>query len=239
MCSERGLLAGEANLARAGVVRVQGEGHDARANGGALCEELAGLSALDAAQTDVDVNLLVEDLTLVQQGLHRADAHEGAELVHLADRTVDDLIAVHGEEQGLESDLLIDRAIAVDDSATTLEFVIEGEQDVVAIIIEATFECIVCKTVDVVGQGLALLNVFRRDANRILNQFKTVHFGCLLGFTPQRRWHPKDGRPASPPSLIGCRLRRRGRPRRLADRRPLYERFAIQGIWRVSFWVTM
>ena len=88
----------------------------------------------------------------MQQRLDRTDLHEGTELVYFGYGAVDDLVAVHVEQKGLEANSLVDRTISVDDAAAAEHLVVESDQDEVSIIVEATFERAVCQLIDVLAQ---------------------------------------------------------------------------------------
>jgi len=97
----------------------------------------------------VDLDRFVEDLGFVEKSLDRTYSDEGAVLGDFRHSAINDLVVLHGEYQGLESDVLVNRPIAVDNLPSAYCLVIEGEQGVVLVLVESSLKSVVSQFVDV------------------------------------------------------------------------------------------
>jgi len=221
-------LAVKADLAGTRIIVIDGFGYYPGADERALFESPATLRALYPLDAQVDLDWLVENLGLVQQGLHGADPHEGAVFGDLGDRAVNDFVALHREDQGLEADVLVNGAITVDDLTPANGLVIEGQQSELFILVEAAFECVVGELIDVVLQSAPPPDVLCRDADGILSCLKGVHSNSFHNGPSRSR---TEVGVASRPSSAMPLEERSVRP---GDRPTLYKRNGAETVPAIS-----
>ena len=169
------LLAGQTNLRAAGVGGVGGKGHDASTHVRAHGQTLATRAAFDDAGADVDVDHVLHDLGFVEESLHRPDADEGTEFVDFRDGTLDNLVIFHAEDDGVELDLLVDGAVAVNDAAAADGFVVGGDEDEAVLLVKSTFKGGHRQAVDVLVERSATAHVLRRNTDGVLFADDFVH----------------------------------------------------------------
>ena len=164
---------------------------------------------LDHARSNVDVDLLLKDLRLVEKGFHRTNTDEGPELVDFGHGAVDDLVVFHAEDDGIEADLLVDGAVAVNDSTTADWLVVGGDKDEAVLLIKTAFEGGHRETVDVLVQRGTTAHVLRRNTDGVFLLDNLVHRlfppGSLAGAGNRLRPSPAEASGGSDRSQFALR----------------------------------
>ena len=127
-----------------------GQGHNPCPDRAAHLEALPGIASHDDVLTLIQIDHLVHDLRFVEQGLHGSDADECTDLDHVTHRTLEDLEVLDGEDDGLEADLLVHCAIAVDDATASDGLMMGGEDDEPIHLVELALKRESCEPVDVI-----------------------------------------------------------------------------------------